>query len=166
MRELGELLGDGARPLGKGAAFQVAAQRAEYAHDVNAPVRIKPQILRRQKRLPRVLRHTGKSNHCPVFRAAKLAHALAICIVKGRGLRQSVQALGVEPLPVGHVEENHKGRSKHDKQAQHDEQSEKNTLFAFAGLCLIRHAASHSTEHTFSPLLCPDARGVILFLRA
>ena len=112
MGQLGELLGDGAGALGEGAGFEVADQRAEDSVEVDAPVGVEAQILRSKKRLLCPDRYFGQGDDCPVFRPPQLADEFAVSVIQARCLRERVQAFGVEALPVGDVEDQHKSQNR------------------------------------------------------
>ena len=137
MRQLGELLGDGARPLDPRTASQVAPERAEDAVHVDAPVCIKAQILCGDERELRMLRNLGQGDERAVFHAAQLTHELAIRVVERGGLRQAVQARRIEPLPVGHVEDDEKRRSGCEQQDDQHRQDDQNPLFPLAHVCCL-----------------------------
>ena len=137
MRQLGELLGDGARPLDPRTASDIAPERAEDAVDVDPLVRIKAKILCGDERKLRMLGNLGQGDKRAVFHAAQLTHELAVRVVERGGLRQAVQAAGVEPLPVGHVENDEKRHSGCEQQDDQHRQDDQNPLFPLAHACCL-----------------------------
>ena len=118
VRELGQLLRDGAGSLGKRSGDQVAAQRAENAVDVDAAVLVKAQVLRGDERQLRLPRNLLQRVERAVFRAAYLGDQRVAAVIYAGGLRQRMKLLRIKPLPVRHVKDDHKARGKQQKDGE------------------------------------------------
>ena len=128
VRELRQLLGDGARALGEGACAQVAAQRAEDAVDVDAAVLVKAKILRGDERQLRLPGDPVKRDDRTVFRTSDLRDQLVVAVVHAGRLRKRVQALRVKALPVRYVKDDHEPDNERQKDGKRDARREDQPL--------------------------------------
>ena len=122
MRQLDQLLRDGAGALAEAARAQIGHDCAENTHHVEARMTIKPQILGGDKGIFHMIGQAGQGDERAILAALEGADQFAVSIVYRAGLLHGGDLLDIQLLPGGHVKQKIPGDQRSGDCPQGDQQ--------------------------------------------